>query len=877
MKPSLAGRVLPDAPLRTRASHAVVGGVSLPGGSRRPSALSAFSFALLVFLFLGAPLAVLRAEYVLSVPTNPGAEVAIKLATPTAQPPRFGFAPVRVTIENSATQERTWQIQFQSGVAGQFPGRVGYDCSFTVPAGQTRETWVYVPVAEPGTPGGAPSFATTLASATPGRASLNPGASAVISKSPGFTTINRTIRQTTSGRTLALIDIVINETTGEMTTTSRSPNGGSPGNTNTVRPPRGTDVVYSIDPTTGVVSTQHSTTAPGGTPHVTVVTGAGGSGGLSVTSPTNVRVEPTATGIKVTRTLNTPSFVGGPPRSITEVREIDAQTGLITTTTIPLTPGAAVAPQRTTPPLNPGTETTYTVNPTTGGIGTTTRIAANPAAPPKVTIVTGPGSVPVSTASTSAPVPPRPSGRLMPGSYNGPPMMLSAEVNGPGISSARVAFPSMNASANMRPMGATLALERVLRETLNNEGVASPNLAAIAPAELPADWRIWSGFACVFLPADDYAALNAARRAALRGWVALGGQLVLVPEEAGGKSEERLGAGSIRTLALPIKAALSTTEWNDLGLSLGGTVGYPDADSLVVRNGTPLSWAVAEKEPGTTWLTLFLISFAIMVGPVNLFVLAPATKRHRLFLTTPLISLVAAIVLGVTIFVQDGVGGDGLRHTLVVFLPGDNQAAVIQEQSARTGFLTNRTFPLTADTQLTVLPLEEESLGRIGSFSQTPTFFRDDTQGKGNWFRSRGRHAHLVQRLLPTRGRVERIGISPTGAPIVQSNLAHPLREFVVVDERGALWAAAELVPGRQTTLTLGGTWAGDLTFGGTRRFSQLFAVALLKSPGRWRGKGDPSDLGPVPTLAAVDWQRSDVVYTGLLEGGATGAKEATR
>ena len=271
---------------------------------------------------LGALLAIthlpLRAETLLAVPTAPGSDVTIKLALPSAQPPRFGFAPVRVTIENAAPLERSWQVRFQSGVRGQFPGPVGFERTFTVPAGRTMDAWVYVPVAEPGTPGGAPTLSAggIAAGAAP---SGNPG---------------------------TRVNIVT----------------GPPGS----------------------------------------VSSTGGFG-----PPTRVTITPTPVGTKITRVVSLSGGKSG--ASYTEEREIDLQTGVITTTTLAPN-GTPSGTPRTSSPLNPGTKTTFTINPSTGSIGTTTRIAASPTAPPKVTVVTGPASGSVASAT-----PPRGPAAVTPG------------------------------------------------------------------------------------------------------------------------------------------------------------------------------------------------------------------------------------------------------------------------------------------------------------------------------------------------------------------------------------------------------------------------------------------------------------------------------
>ncbi len=852
---------------------------------------------ILVVVVLGL-VAAARGETVLGVPLAAGSEANIKIALTPAQPPRFGFAPVRVTIENSAPQERTWRFDFRAGVGGQPPGLVAYARSVTVPAGQTRDTWIYVPVGEAGNPGAAPTLSAAGISGPTNTGGANPSTRVTITKTPTGTKVVRTTLSPSTGMVFMTEETTIDATTGELNAVTSSPSGGM-SNTRSSKPPAGGSITYTIDPNTGFVSSRSSSPSgvPKGPTRVTILTGPAGPGGTSPggpITPVKVTIEPTPIGTRVTRLMSTSSGGTG-ARTYTEEREIDAQSGIITTTMT--SPAGTPMPARTSAPLNPGTETTYTINPTTGMINTTTRIAANPKAPPKVTIVTGPSSSPGVTATTSstggvsltrasgaastaasgsAPASPRPLSRIVPSGFSGPPMTLSVEVIGPGTSGSRVTFSPLGSTANMRPLAATLALERVLREGLNNEGIRTPNLTLVEPTQLPADWRTWSPYAAVLLAVDDYAGLDAARRAALRGWVALGGELLLVPATEGTRWSEPVGAGAIVTLAAPLKTAPSAGDLLTLGISLGATPAQPDVESLVLRPGNPLGDALAERETDTTWLTVFLVVFAAVIGPVNLYLFAPAAKRHRLFITTPLISLGAALVLGVTILVQDGTGGIGERRMLVTFVPGDNAAAVFQEQASLTGLLTGSAFPLAPDTQLTVLPLDDLQPNMFRGMGSSQNLERDDARASGGWFRSRTRQAHLLQRLVPTRGRIERVGTSPDGAPMVQSSIAGALRNFSLVDENLVVWSARELVPGRRVTLDRGGTWIGSeaKAFGGSRRFGSVFAAATFKYPGRWGAKGEGGELAPLATHDAIRWTPSEVVYTGTIEGMAA-PKEA--
>src|SRR6185436_9215519 len=97
------------------------------------------------------------------------------------------------------------------------------------------------------------------------------------------------------------------------------------------------------------------------------------------------------------------------------------------------------------------------------------------------------------------------------------------------------------------------ALEQVVRGKFSSSGSRSlPNIVGFEPAQVPADWRVWSSFNAALLTSGEFDALDGARRSALRTWIAMGGVLFLSPEAPGDPRIERLGAGRIETLTEPI-------------------------------------------------------------------------------------------------------------------------------------------------------------------------------------------------------------------------------------------------------------------------------------------------------------------------------------
>ena len=168
--------------------------------------------------------------------------------------------------------------------------------------------------------------------------------------------------------------------------------------------------------------------------------------------------------------------------------------------------------------------------------------------------------------------------------------------------------------------------------------------------------------------------------------------------------------------------------------------------------------------------TVFLIGFigcsAILIGPVNLFWIAGAGRRHRLFWTTPVISLSASLLLAIFIVLQDGFGGSGARVIMMQLLPDQKKAVIVQEQAAHTGVLLSKGFSTPDDLYLT--PVDFRSSG-TGQYEQTGRAFA------GDWFSSRRVQAHRATAIMPSRAEVQWLNAvqAKDGAP-ADPRVEHP-------------------------------------------------------------------------------------------------------
>ena len=416
------------------------------------------------------------------------------------------------------------------------------------------------------------------------------------------------------------------------------------------------------------------------------------------------------------------------------------------------------------------------------------------------------------------------------------------------------------------------------------------------PAMLPSDWRGYSGLDVLAISADEWMALQPGMRSAILQWVKLGGWLD-VYQQAGGPALASLGIhadtalqderGHMGTPHALGAGRISLIDWDGRELDGSAARDYTKAKvrtirreeyALALRDMTPLMGALGEKDFAAWQVGLILFIFGIVVGPVNLFYLAKAGKRHRLFYTTPLISIAAAVLLLLVIFFQDGTGGTGHRASVVYLDAAENAAFVHQFQVSRTGVLFGGSFEMkeTAVVNMAVLPASrwnrlgtgnESYASRSNSRAEPQSYTVSGKSYAGGWFQSRTEQGQILDAVLSTRGRLELQRGSPS--PLITSTLTASLDRVFYVDNDGACWAS----PGAVTTgalVALLEATQGD--FAAWR----AEAVAMLPEKLRLRlateevknffyaSSTDPR-AGMVNTLGSIRWESDHVFLYGPL------------
>lgn len=357
------------------------------------------------------------------------------------------------------------------------------------------------------------------------------------------------------------------------------------------------------------------------------------------------------------------------------------------------------------------------------------------------------------------------------------------------------------------PNASTLDAEVASKFSSSYRGGSTQFAGKFDARQMPEDWRAFSGYDSIILTDSEWTATSAGTRNAIISWVRLGGQLLIYSE-----------SGTPAGLNLPTDTSYGQISVKPVapGLKLDA----PKTVNATIKKATgTLQQAIRENYSGHWPLQssfgvqgfnyvvfiLILIAFGVVVGPVNLFVFAKSGRRHRLFITTPLISLATSLLLIGLILLMDGFGGRGVRAVLMEVRPdnGENSAYIHQEQFSRTGVLTGAGFTLTEAASLSPVPIDGDNRWARLTVSNngagrgySSNFVDGKLETSGDWFQSRSEQGHVLDSVIPTRGRIERV--SPSGDPQLLSTFDFPIATLFYRDSANQWWRADNVTPGNR-------------------------------------------------------------------------------
>lgn len=475
-------------------------------------------------------------------------------------------------------------------------------------------------------------------------------------------------------------------------------------------------------------------------------------------------------------------------------------------------------------------------------------------------------------------------------SYGGP---LALQVNAYGIISGSFSqsspalsdFPQLLMSESLYTPNAS-----ALDAALNGKGASSVRsgqetfAGKFEPSQMPEDWRAYLGYDGMMMTTDDWQKMTPGSRSAVLLWNRNGGWLQLFSQQqtieltslgivCDDAQQGYRGKGKVEIQQIESTLDLDPSAW--VSRLTKSTVPSRQAEVLQSDYPTatwPLRMLMEKKTFHLISFIILLVAFGILVGPINLFVFAKSGQRHKLFITTPLISIGASLVMVILIFIQDGLGGHGVRAQWIhlVNVEGDHHAYVHQEQLSRTGVLLGSRFSLSEPCLLTPLPLEKSPWTRMGPFDGPAQSFELLDQGSelkaaGDWFQSRSEQAQLLQTIRPSRARIESTDAqNPTK---LMSNLDYSLRVLFIRDRQGSIWKAESIEPGKSFVVQPSSEEDWSRFFqeqvGGMSLTQQQRIRELWERKSLFVAAADEAPM--IETSKSIHWEKNRTIVTGSI------------
>ena len=414
------------------------------------------------------------------------------------------------------------------------------------------------------------------------------------------------------------------------------------------------------------------------------------------------------------------------------------------------------------------------------------------------------------------------------------------------------------------------------------------------PEQLPVNWRGYSALDAIMIDHKSWEALEDSQRRGMLEWVRLGGRLDIFTTEQppNGKKlavreleiegvqpfRQTPGSGRFSLGQIHLK------NWDGDSLEVSIVSDYSKIQktprrSEELRNNFGRDWNLrrefGDKKFSPAIILIPLLIFAIVVAPVNLFQFAKKGQRHRLFFTTPIISLAACLIIVAIIFLEDGVGGKGHRTILadIQSQSGEMRLYVTQEQVSRTGVILSSGFE--SDTEMVMDPVNlPPSIFNpfSGGSNRTTNYHFSEQHCDGEFFRSRSEQGFSIRTSQPTRARVEVESTARRDSPpSLVSSLPVAISAFYYRSDDGKTWRAPEntvVAPGSPIPLESADPdeykeWLKTNSV----TFSQALANRIRnlgQDQSRYFALPESAESFAVTSHPSIRWAREPVLLTGI-------------
>ena len=470
---------------------------------------------------------------------------------------------------------------------------------------------------------------------------------------------------------------------------------------------------------------------------------------------------------------------------------------------------------------------------------------------------------------------------------------LTIEVSSPGLpSESRQTGEQTPQDFPLIGMSKALAERSLTRldGEVRNANSSNPYFAKLfEPEHLPVEWVGYTGLDLILLDEPAWKRLTSAQRQALVSWIRLGGRLDLYSESEIDPASLDLPIAAAKGRDLPATLSLGRIYfriWDGREVPDSHLAFYREAHQAAdaLNNEFQQNWDLQSgfgiKKFNPTLVFLLLLAFAILVAPVNLFYLAKPGRRHRLFITTPIISIVTCVLIVLLILLIDGVGGKGHRVVLADLQPGkdENRLYLTQEQISRTGVMLTSGFETDRPFEINPVNLPPSQFNPLSQYGRrSATYEINGGRYEGEFFRSRSEQAFSLRTAEPGRARIEAVG-EEGGTPVLVSNLSQEIVAFLYRDPEGELWispAGTVVAPGQRIPLERAESQASPDWMKETIALfskSRQDQIRALTEPHRFFAQVRDPDAFALPTHPSLRWEKTALLLTGTPSGEITPA-----
>lgn len=327
--------------------------------------------------------------------------------------------------------------------------------------------------------------------------------------------------------------------------------------------------------------------------------------------------------------------------------------------------------------------------------------------------------------------------------------------------------------------------EKVVRE---NRGTSEDYEQVVAPIQSwGSHWQDYSAADLVVLRQSEWTALERRTRSALRTYVRNGGMLLLTDAAAmefddldftlsGEIYESYLGFGRVALIATEGHLMGEARERRIVMDNFLSGHPYDFTEGYLERNAS-MKLVDSLTVPLREFLAI-LVLFALVIGPINFYILNKRGKRIYMLVTVPLISIVTTVLIMVTALFSEGITPRFLSKSLTFLDQPNNQATTLMTGGiyAPIGLKDGMHFPYAAGVR-PIQPVDK----MVSEVS-----LKESQNLKGNWFPART-PSFFLSRYTQTRR--EQLVVTPTDQGIrVTNGLGATLTFLKLADANGKIY-----------------------------------------------------------------------------------------